>query len=549
MPPIAKLTIKNYRCFEDTFPLVIDLDNKVMALVGANNSGKSALLRFFFELKNLWLNLTTTPHILEMIQERKVETGVIGATESASLFHRFNERPMSFSFEFPEEGPPQRKGTRDGTTNRILGITFTAQRGVSLQRGLTNLALTCELRFRDQVHRLPENAAANIDDDGVLFVSGGDKPRDLADLSPLIRLGRFLHNAKYFPATRHALTAGGGDYDATLGGDVAVRWADWKAGTVAQRQAIERTTRDIERLLGVSRLEINAVKDKRVFTVTIDGEPFDLSELGAGTAQLVVTLANVAMTNPSVVLMDEPELSLHASLQAAFVNHIARYTQGSMIFSTHSVGLARTTADRPIYSFRREGTRTVVKELSETRGFAQFLGELSFASFNEVGFDKMLLVEGVNDVRTVMALLDLLGNRKRLVVLPLGGAALASSRREEELAQLLDIVAADRIAVLVDSERTSASDPPIAERVTFEQSCKSLRFAVHLTERRAIENYLTDAAVKAEKGDKARAFGPYETFDKKNPVGWGKNEGYRIAQKMSRSEIESTDLGRFLASI
>jgi predicted ATPase len=51
---LCDLTLKNYRCFADEAPLRIEVRRGFTALVGANNSGKSSLLRFFFELRQLF---------------------------------------------------------------------------------------------------------------------------------------------------------------------------------------------------------------------------------------------------------------------------------------------------------------------------------------------------------------------------------------------------------------------------------------------------------------------------------------------------------------
>jgi predicted ATP-dependent endonuclease of OLD family len=42
-----RLTIKNYRCFEDSHPLVIEFASDFTAFIGPNNSGKSSCLKFF----------------------------------------------------------------------------------------------------------------------------------------------------------------------------------------------------------------------------------------------------------------------------------------------------------------------------------------------------------------------------------------------------------------------------------------------------------------------------------------------------------------------
>lgn len=53
------ITIKNYRCFSDSRPARNRLGQGYTALVGTNNSGKSSLLKFFFNFRNLFGRLSS----------------------------------------------------------------------------------------------------------------------------------------------------------------------------------------------------------------------------------------------------------------------------------------------------------------------------------------------------------------------------------------------------------------------------------------------------------------------------------------------------------
>jgi hypothetical protein len=59
---------------------------------------------------------------------------------------------------------------------------------------------------------------------------------------------------------------------------------------------------------------------------------------------------------------------------------------------------------------------------------------MSFSAFREVGFEQVLGVEGVTDVRAVQQFLRLLSLDNKVVVIPLGGSALITAGREQELA-------------------------------------------------------------------------------------------------------------------
>src|SRR5205823_7052688 len=111
-------------------------------------------------------------------------------------------------------------------------------------------------------------------------------------------------------------------------------------------------------------------------------------------AQFIVTLANIAKGQPTYVLIDEPESNLHPSLQLDFLMTVGSYASEGVVFATHSIGLARASADR-IYSVQKSADGTSpVSPLEKTSGLVEFLGELNFSGYRELGFSKILLVEG-----------------------------------------------------------------------------------------------------------------------------------------------------------
>ena len=51
------VTLTHYRCFHDASPVRFALEpGKTIALIGMNNAGKSALMRFFYEFKQVLIN-------------------------------------------------------------------------------------------------------------------------------------------------------------------------------------------------------------------------------------------------------------------------------------------------------------------------------------------------------------------------------------------------------------------------------------------------------------------------------------------------------------
>ncbi len=337
-------------------------------------------------------------------------------------------------------------------------------------------------------------------------------------------------------------------YDIQVGRPLIDAWRQLKTG--ADRRMNEVAVRlqdDIRRIFGFRSLDINPSHDGQTFQVFVDGRSYDLGELGSGLAQFFVVLANAATKNPPYILIDEPELNLHPLLQLDFLTTLASYTRESgILFATHSYGLARASAER-LYVVRRgaDGVSEVMAH-EEVPNLSEFLGELGFSAYRDLGANKVLLVEGPSELRVMQQLLRFYHKDHEVVLLPLGGGQGIRESPELQLEELKRL--AGRVSAVVDSERAApraALDPRI-ER--FAQACANADIRCRVLERRAIENYLSDRAVKQVKGEKYRALEPYERL-KDLPHGWAKAENWRIAREMTVEELHGTDLDDFLSSL
>jgi len=91
---------------------------------------------------------------------------------------------------------------------------------------------------------------------------------------------------------------------------------------------------------------------------------------------------------------------------------------------------------------------------------------------------------------------------------------------------------------IIDSEKDSSGAPLSEDRAGFLKACQETGIKCHVLERRAIENYLTDKAVKRIKSEKYRALGQFEKLDDV-ALSWSKSENWRIAREMSLTDLVS----------
>jgi ABC-type cobalamin/Fe3+-siderophores transport system ATPase subunit len=527
------ITLKNYRCFPDDAPAKIKLENGLTALVGTNNSGKSTVLKFFWEFRNLFNLLGNAGQWGNFLNGNSLGP-IFPSTvrDPAEVFCNRNARDLSIEFDLA------------GIDNN----QFPVRRAPHLTRVVASLDRKTQMwQVKASVndHAMPrKNIGIASYDDATVIEYGRE---GLANIRPIIEMFGILGRIIYVPAYRNAINAGATQpyFDIQTGQSFIGQWRTWQAGDVAaHRDAARRMTDTIGGIFGYRRLEVNAANSNETLVLVIDDKSYLLPELGSGIAQFLMVLANAAIKNPPFILIDEPELNLHPSLQRKFLQCLASYATQGVVFATHNLGLALTQADKTYSVQRIEQGHSQVRLYEDTQRLSELLGELSFAGYKELGFEKILLVEGVTDMRAIQHFLSFYGRQNRIVLLPLGGNTLINGNRQDELQEVLRIC--PHVHALIDSEKPSAAAELERPRQDFHATCARLTPPIpcHVLTRRSTENYFTDAAVKAVLGPTSGALGHYD----RTPDRW-KNHNWRIAQEMQQSDLHGTDLGTFLESL
>lgn len=507
-PNNIKVKLTHYRCFDESVPVEFSLETgKTIALVGKNNAGKSALMRFFFEFKNALSNCS-----------------VSGWSNDA-------EGPWQASFVSSAE-----IGMRYGLID-LLDIYPNRDSSKSVRVCLSRLGHSHELEvYTPNPEQLGHSIHRSITWDQ-------DYPESIKEFSQILR------NIVYFGAHRNLVNegAGGGSYfDLSVGTAFIKEWDYLKNGIGTQNASSAlKAEKLIADLLGWSSLSINAGSDdKQLFLVIDSNRRYAISELGAGISELVLCIVTAAVKKPSWILIDEPESHLHPALQVKFVEALTLLATHGVMFTTHSVGLARTCADTILVVEQDKKGRSSIRPFEAVKNYSQLMGELSFSQFHELGFNKLLLCEGVTEVKTLRQILRCWGLDSSVMLIPLGGTALIDVKRHDELNEFSRFGV--DVYVLVDSEKENAKSP-LSDRSKFIALCEKLFGKGHAvqTDYRATENYFTSDAINtAMRSEKYKPLTPFER-PSEGELFWGKNQNWRVAAEMTKQDWQKTDLGRF----
>lgn len=518
------LEVKNYRCFAR--PARVELGHAFVAFVGINNAGKSTIMRFLYECRNILQQINFGNALFKDSFLTPQQFSPNGLIDKDEIFSNLNKRGLEFSFLFPCEGQlPQ---------HALKRVTIEVSRDLRWQTTVETVAGVIDV-----------NPARRLNWNGSLLLSMGGQV--LADFGPLFEEVSGLANSVYIGPFRNAINMEGSEkyLDIDAGASFIDLIGVLRAGGLkANNEALSELADDIRRIFGFESFSFEPSKEAKCLHFMVNGRAYKQHELGSGLIQFVLVLGNVLAKRPAYILIDEPELGLHPKLQLDFLTTLARYAPKGVWFSTHNIGLARSVA-MPIYAVALESLGdSVLRPFDSHPSLAQLLGELNYSAHNQVGFEKILLVEGSSDLISFQQILRKMNKDHKVMLLSLNGRI--AGNMEVELQEIRRVTTS--IAAVIDSERSSSIEPLNAARMKFMELCARYGIQVHILQRRATENYFTDSAVKSVLGDSHRALGEFEHLKDASP-NWSKDQNWKLANAMSLDDWMANDLGQFMEEL
>lgn len=519
-----EIEIGNYRCFSGAGAVKLRIAGNRIAIVGPNNGGKTTVLRLFMELSSLF----------EALLGRDLPNCTSGQPFQAYPQHVSDVADI---VPRPTSGPTQIRIGLLSPEPANDQLSWVSAELVAAENGMWKAAYGTRLQHLESGRRLDRSPILH-------FRTGSSEtqidPRPLQSLLPLFQ------DAMFIPAGRVAVGPGEHGVFGKLatGAAFVSRWSSMSAGSASKRRASARQVeRTLARIFGWSNLSIRVSPDQSTLIVEPDDGSFDIRDMGTGFQQFFQMLANVAWCAPSILLIDEPEAGLHAAMQSEVLNTLAELTtSGTVIFATHSLGLARTSAD-DLYVARRSGGVHTFAPIQSHPALPALLGEVNFSSYPDLGYRCLLLVEGIADVRVFRELLKKWHIDHLVVCLPLGGGEFITlADRSHELAEVQRTAGNAKVLAIIDSEREQLEGPPSEDHAAFAQQCAAQRPPIecHILERRSLENYLSSKGAAAL--GRSAPLGPVDKVGGR----FKKTQNWKGFQTMTRADFDGTDLGRFL---
>ena len=517
-----EIIAKNYRCFSSAHPLRFEVVDGVIAFVGTNNSGKSTILKFFYEFRDL-LGTSFTSTILIGQQEFNVQFK--GVKHQSEPYFKYNTEPLEITFKDKEWSFTLISHRNGGY--KCTGFTFNGLKVGDAENGY-HIISRSNVDFH--LRKFPSEDVFNFNVTTINIA--------LSSLAKTV----------YFPAFRNAINVGGANdfYDISIGQAFISAWASFERSDNPQtRERAIEISNDLKEIFGYDTLGITSSPELGQIIVNINGKSFLLSELGSGFTQFILVFINSALKRPDYILLDEPELNLHPRLQVEFINRLLKYCNKGILIATHSLGLAHSVAQRIYVVNKGKGANeSTIKLFEATPSFTELLGELNFSAYPELGFKKLLLVEGPTDVTVFSTFLRKIGKYQDFIIWPLGGSSMINGERSTELSELKRLGGDVAIVCWIDSEISASGNAPSPARLKFAKDCAALGINVTISERRATENYFP-LEIAQKINPTVTSWGHYDL----PPNTWVKGSNWRMALDMDLKSLEGTDLYEFLNRI
>lgn len=500
---MVKIKISNYRSIPVQSPVEFELKDGITMFLGPNNVGKSNILRFFYDFRNPFL-----------IHSHKFQKS-IGASERSYLHE------LSFSDIVNRQNKDQQI---------VAGFTideFTFAYSLSsFDPPETNHALR-----EFSVAPFPVNTKA----EKKFFTL-------LSSLKNSIHIGsnrNFIHQSDK------------NDRDIAIGLNFYDQFSQWASGgDTDKRERILDLEEELKELFQFRRFNLRTSPEKNSLMVTTDDGVFPLQNLGGGIAHYIISLANALIKEPDYIFIDEPETGLHPKLQKLFVHALAAKAKKGLLATTHSVALARSTADS-IYSLSRDKTepfKTFINPYGQyyEPHLDETISEMSYSQYAELGGTNILLVEGRTDVKFFQEILRKYQLEQHFIIIPIGGKSFMSKEKKSVITELQEIQRFNtEVAVIVDSDKTSFDSPLDKSLSVFAECCKDLGYQIHLTEGNSTENYIRQHVLDKEFGKRnQKELDQFEKF--KQTSQWKKEKNWLLAREMTKQDFEGTELEKFI---
>ena len=131
----------------------------------------------------------------------------------------------------------------------------------------------------------------------------------------------------------------------------------------------------------------------------------DVDTLSSGQRELFMTYVGIYVQkfSNSIILFDEPDLHLHASLQKEVLKYLRNLsTSGNQVFlTTHALEMISETNEKNLFHLTSFSTDSQLKPLMDEKDKVEIFKKLGASKYTFVNFKKVVFLEGPSDYEII----------------------------------------------------------------------------------------------------------------------------------------------------
>lgn len=464
-------------------PVFVHLTKKVNILIGANNSGKSNVIRALQWIQPKVNGLVGTGKMdepLETDAHQRDEKNAFSLTVRATVTHEDG-------FLHPPEAPVQFQFILKEKTFECVSTPFTSFDNA-------------------QIYKLAEHVHGKRPSRGIPSHERKVLEQDASKAAVREALKAQLPPIQLVPEFRQI--RGGTGYSLDGKGIIATlaAWKRPKIGDEGDEKRFLRMQDLLRDLLHMPSVELDVPHDNSRIIVARDSLRLPLESYGTGVHELIILAIAVHSRDDSMFCIEEPEIHLHPRLQKEFLKFLISSTKNKYVLTTHSNALLSPSNDVQVTHLWMEDGATRGRAVDTSAKALAVLADLGVQASDLLQANSVVWVEGPSDRIYINHCLQLLAPELQehvdYSIMFYGGSLLShvSMERDAELTpdQLVALLRINQNSIIViDSDREEQTDKINATKARIRRECENNDLLCWITWGREIENYLPATSIIA----------------------------------------------------
>jgi|EndMetStandDraft_3_1072993.scaffolds.fasta_scaffold24674_3 predicted ATPase len=248
-------------------------------------------------------------------------------------------------------------------------------------------------------------------------------------------------------------------------------------------------------------VKLEVPHDQSTIHIDIDGEEHPIFDLGTGIEQLLIIGMSSFSFPKKIVLIDEPELHFHPTLQKRMMQYLNKNIEANFVLATHSAAIL-DAVEADILQVTHDGKKSSVKTVSNNRNRYGAVRDLGYSPSDLLLTRYVIWVEGPSDrlylnhwIKTKEPELK---EGIDYTILFYGGKILSHHSFEEVEDELVKAFSLCReFALLMDSDINENRPAINATKQRIELEIEDQDGFCWITDGREIENYIPHSIIQS----------------------------------------------------